>query len=242
MGLEGVSVGGGLERTWCPVRSDAPEQRAASGVRPYVDGTPEVFDRESGRRQYAEKRGLEIVRTYADEGKSGLRIDGRAALKQLIADAQNGQAEFETILVYDISRWGRFQDADESAYYEYICKRGGIWRIRRFCQSSRRSRRWSTRPPDRRQAALSRSRCAAFEGGPGPEKRGGRRRSRQVGADQVRWWEWRQTRSEPTKPASIGPYRHSEILSPKRSLTKPTFSAQEKGGASRSRPLRPFNE
>jgi DNA invertase Pin-like site-specific DNA recombinase len=29
-------------------------------------------------------------------------------------------------LVYDISRWGRFQDADESAYYEYICKRAGI--------------------------------------------------------------------------------------------------------------------
>lgn len=30
------------------------------------------------------------------------------------------------ILVYDVSRWGRFQDADESAHYEYICKRAGI--------------------------------------------------------------------------------------------------------------------
>lgn len=80
---------------------------------------------------YAEKRGLEIVRTYADEGKSGLRIDGRDALKQLISDVQNGQADFETILVYDISRWGRFQDADESAYYEYICKRAGI--IVQYC-------------------------------------------------------------------------------------------------------------
>ena len=30
------------------------------------------------------------------------------------------------VLVYDISRWGRFQDADESAYYEYICKRANI--------------------------------------------------------------------------------------------------------------------
>ncbi len=82
-------------------------------------------------RQYAEKRGLEIVRTYADEGKSGLRIDGRDALKQLISDVQNGQADFEAILVYDISRWGRFQDADESAYYEYICKRAGI--IVQYC-------------------------------------------------------------------------------------------------------------
>lgn len=54
-------------------------------------------------RQYAKNRGLEIVRTYADAGKSGLRIDGRDALKQLISDVQNGQADFETILVYDIS-------------------------------------------------------------------------------------------------------------------------------------------
>jgi DNA invertase Pin-like site-specific DNA recombinase len=76
--------------------------------------------------QYAARRGIEIVRTYADEGKSGLRLDGRDALKQLIEDVQSGRADFGTILVYDVSRWGRFQDADESAYYEYICKRSGI--------------------------------------------------------------------------------------------------------------------
>jgi len=77
-------------------------------------------------RQYAERRGIVIVRTYADEGRSGLRLDGRNALKQLIEDVQSGAADFTTILVYDVSRWGRFQDADESAYYEYICKRAGI--------------------------------------------------------------------------------------------------------------------
>jgi DNA invertase Pin-like site-specific DNA recombinase len=77
-------------------------------------------------RNYAARRGLEIVRTYADSGKSGLRLDGRDGLKQLLADVESGNADFETILVYDISRWGRFQDADESAYYEYRCKRAGI--------------------------------------------------------------------------------------------------------------------
>ena len=66
---------------------------------------------------YAEQRGIEIVRTYSDEGKSGLRIQGRDGLKQLIDDIQSGKADFEAVLVYDISRWGRFQDADESAYY-----------------------------------------------------------------------------------------------------------------------------
>ena len=73
-------------------------------------------------QRYAAQRGIEIVRTYADEGKSGLRLDGRDALKRLIEDVQNKKADFATILVYDVSRWGRFQDADESAYYEYICK------------------------------------------------------------------------------------------------------------------------
>ena len=77
-------------------------------------------------QQYAAQRNIEIVRTYADEGKSGLRLDGRDALKQLIEDVQDRRVDFTTILVYDISRWGRFQDADESAYYEYICKRAGI--------------------------------------------------------------------------------------------------------------------
>ena len=77
-------------------------------------------------REYAAKHNMEIVRTYADEGKSGLRLDGRDALKRLIEDVQSGRAGFEAILVYDVSRWGRFQDADESAYYEYICRRVGI--------------------------------------------------------------------------------------------------------------------
>ncbi len=53
-------------------------------------------------------------------------MDGRDAIKQLIEDVQAERADFSTILVYDVSRWGRFQDADESAYYEYICRRAGI--------------------------------------------------------------------------------------------------------------------
>ncbi len=39
---------------------------------------------------------------------------------------QSGRADFGHILVYDVSRWGRFQDVDESAHYEFICKQAGI--------------------------------------------------------------------------------------------------------------------
>jgi DNA invertase Pin-like site-specific DNA recombinase len=75
---------------------------------------------------FATQRGLTIVRTYADEGRSGLNIERREALLRLIEDVKNGRADFNFVLVYDVSRWGRFQDADESAYYEFLCKEAGI--------------------------------------------------------------------------------------------------------------------
>ena len=75
---------------------------------------------------YAERRGFTIVREFSDEGKSGLNIQGRGGLSRMIEMVQSGLADFKAILVYDVSRWGRFQDADESAYYEYICRRAGV--------------------------------------------------------------------------------------------------------------------
>ena len=30
------------------------------------------------------------------------------------------------VLVYDVSRWGRYQDTDEAAHYEFLCKRAGV--------------------------------------------------------------------------------------------------------------------
>jgi DNA invertase Pin-like site-specific DNA recombinase len=77
-------------------------------------------------REYAKRRGLEIVKEYSDDGKSGLNIQGRDSLAQMIQEVEIGKAEYGNILVYDVSRWGRFQDADESAYYEYICRKAGV--------------------------------------------------------------------------------------------------------------------
>jgi DNA invertase Pin-like site-specific DNA recombinase len=76
--------------------------------------------------KYAQARGMSIVRTYADHGKSGLNISGRTGLASLLHDVESGVADFVAVLVYDVSRWGRFQDADESAYYEYVLKQSGI--------------------------------------------------------------------------------------------------------------------
>ncbi len=75
---------------------------------------------------YAARQGLTIVRSYEDAGKSGLGMERRTALRELMRDVQSGSANFSIILVYDVSRWGRFQDADESAYYEFLCKEAGV--------------------------------------------------------------------------------------------------------------------
>jgi DNA invertase Pin-like site-specific DNA recombinase len=75
---------------------------------------------------FAQQKGLTIVDTYVDEGRSGLRIKGRPGLIELIDDVCSGRADFDHVLVYDVSRWGRFQDVDEAAHYEFICKEHGV--------------------------------------------------------------------------------------------------------------------
>jgi DNA invertase Pin-like site-specific DNA recombinase len=76
--------------------------------------------------EYAETRGFAIVQTYADAGKSGLSLKGREGLKQLLADVVTGQRNYSAILVLDVSRWGRFQDTDRAAHYEFICRDAGV--------------------------------------------------------------------------------------------------------------------
>ena len=43
----------------------------------------------------------------------------------MLQDVVSRQAPFQAILVLDVSRWGRFQDIDESAHYEFLCKQAG---------------------------------------------------------------------------------------------------------------------
>jgi DNA invertase Pin-like site-specific DNA recombinase len=77
-------------------------------------------------QKYAASRGFEIVRTYTDAAKTGVILGQRFGLRQLLKDVVGGTNEFRAILVYDVSRWGRFQDTDESAHYEFLCKSAGV--------------------------------------------------------------------------------------------------------------------
>jgi len=108
-------------------RGDDPRIPAAEYVRMSTEHQRYSTDNQrTAIRSYAERRGYEIVRTYADEGKSGLNLGGRLALQELLQDVEAGQAHFRAVLVYDVSRWGRFQDPDEAATYELRCRRAGV--------------------------------------------------------------------------------------------------------------------
>ncbi|MFZ0807726.1 MAG: recombinase family protein [Candidatus Sulfotelmatobacter sp.] len=76
-------------------------------------------------KRYAETHSFAVVKTFSDEAKSGLSINHRTGLKRLLKETVEGHADFRAILVYDVSRWGRFQDADEAAHYEFLCKSSG---------------------------------------------------------------------------------------------------------------------
>jgi DNA invertase Pin-like site-specific DNA recombinase len=77
-------------------------------------------------QQYAESHGFAVIQTYSDAAKSGVVLKRRSGLRQLLRDVVGGSAVFRVILVYDVSRWGRFQDSDEAAHYEFLCKSAGI--------------------------------------------------------------------------------------------------------------------
>jgi DNA invertase Pin-like site-specific DNA recombinase len=75
---------------------------------------------------YADAHGFSVIQTYTDGAKSGVVLKRRNGLRQLLQDVMGGNPHYTAILVYDVSRWGRFQDADESAHYEFLCKSAGI--------------------------------------------------------------------------------------------------------------------
>ncbi|CAN5521135.1 recombinase family protein [soil metagenome] len=107
--------------------SDAPKVQAATYVRMSTEHQKYSTHIQSETIQrYADARGYDIVKTYADEGKSGLKLGGRLALQRLLEDVGSGSAGFDVLLVYDVSRWGRFQDPDEAATYELRCRQAGV--------------------------------------------------------------------------------------------------------------------
>lgn len=77
-------------------------------------------------KDYAEKNNMEIAYTYDDAGKSGVSIIGRHSLQQLLSDVEQKKIDIQAVLFYDVSRFGRFQNSDEAAYYSFLLERNGV--------------------------------------------------------------------------------------------------------------------
>jgi DNA invertase Pin-like site-specific DNA recombinase len=101
--------------------------RAAQYVRMSTDHQRYSIDNQlAAIKAFAERHEYRLVRTYADEGRSGLDLAGRPGLQALLCDVCYRARPYDVLIVYDVSRWGRFQDIDEGAYYEHLCKRAGL--------------------------------------------------------------------------------------------------------------------
>lgn len=109
-----------------PAKLSEPTKRAAAYVRMSTEHQRySTHNQLAAIRVYAADHGLTVGQVYADEGTSGLEIKNRPGLRKLISDVLKGAADFSMVLVYDITRWGRFQDIDDSAFYEVLCRRSG---------------------------------------------------------------------------------------------------------------------
>ena len=58
-------------------------------------------------REYAEYRGLDIVGSYCDAGKSGKSIKGRPEFLRMLEDIMSQKDEVSYVLVFKLSRFGR---------------------------------------------------------------------------------------------------------------------------------------
>ena len=60
-----------------------------------------IENQKAAIQEYAQRHGFEVVKTYADAGKSGVVLKHREALRELLQDVLRGDAAYKAILVYD---------------------------------------------------------------------------------------------------------------------------------------------
>jgi DNA invertase Pin-like site-specific DNA recombinase len=100
---------------------------AAQYLRMSTEHQPYSLENQSvANAKCAQANGFEIVQTYADSSRSGIVLKHRDGLRRLLDDVIDKNVLFRAILVYDVSRWGRFQDVDEAAHYEFLCRSAGV--------------------------------------------------------------------------------------------------------------------
>ncbi len=89
---------------------------------PKQEGSPDQQRAELAK--LAERDGYRIVREYFESGVSGAATDKRTEFQRMHHDACNGR-EFDVILCWDLSRFGRF-DSVEAGYWIHPLRQAGV--------------------------------------------------------------------------------------------------------------------
>jgi DNA invertase Pin-like site-specific DNA recombinase len=126
--------------------------------------------------KYAERNNFTVVKTYEDAGRSGLVLRERPGLRALLRDVVTQDRPYKAMLVYDVSRWGRFQDSDEAAAYEFLCESAGV--PVHYCAEQFRN---DSSIPSSIMKALKRAMAAEFSRELGVKSYEGQKRLAQLG-------------------------------------------------------------
>ena len=99
------------------------QNTAASYTRVFSDGQKSTMAQLEGIRKVADEHGLSMSREYEDEGHSGA-TDDRPGFRRMIADALSAEKPFDTIIVYDLSRFSR--NASDLIRYRKQLEEAGV--------------------------------------------------------------------------------------------------------------------
>lgn len=84
-----------------------------------------IEDQKNILQQYALEKGIRLNKFYIDDAISGTYTLKRKAFLKMIEDAERPSRKFDSIVVYDIKRFGRV-DNDEAGFYRHRLKMQGV--------------------------------------------------------------------------------------------------------------------
>jgi len=84
-----------------------------------------IGDQKEAIHAYVESHGFHLLKCYVDDAISGTSVLGRRAFLQMIEDAKSPVKTFDSVVVYDVKRFGRI-DNDEAGYYRHVLRMHGV--------------------------------------------------------------------------------------------------------------------
>jgi len=73
--------------------------------------------------EFARQHSVRVIEIFAEEA-CGENVEGRPEFRRMIEFCKSNE-DFEYVFVYDISRWGRFENPKEAVYWEVEVERAG---------------------------------------------------------------------------------------------------------------------